>query len=457
LEDFIYVYNESTDDIKIPDNLGSYVEDVQFSPPAYLSFSDHDSAPPDIDDEDYYYLNMPNNPELENPLRHVLNVPDSYTIVDPIDPGITESFDLNGEGITVAILENGFFEHRYFLQEDMDFRMPELVNEQDWFTTLLLFFSSTSTTSDTMGHGTVVASNVLSVAPKATCKVVNRVAFDVFDLWLDTYASLDQAVSLDVVDIISVSWEMCSFNPFTDIEAGMRQFLIHAEARNITVLWCTGNENPLYPNPTRGSDRESVISVGGAYPLKEDVFDPENSAHWTASTYARSGTSDDFPDRFTPDVCGVVGQADQGGRLIMTPVGLAIDIIASLGGDKTSTTDGWAVLSGTSSATPQVAGAVALMLQVNQTLTSKDLISGRQILTPAEIKRILCETATEVNSGQSASGHDASVPRDHLASVDTSSTHEPNIATGYGVINVKKAIEQTFDYSIVPSVPWSVS
>jgi subtilisin family serine protease len=85
--------------------------------------------------------------------------------------------------------------------------------------------------------------------------------------------------------------------------------------------------------------------------------------------------------------------------MLPLPDGCAID--ADLGGapqpnkDETTANDGWAVISGTSAAAPQVAGICALLLQ------------KRPTLLPAQVKAILRSTATDVTVGTSAMGQPA--------------------------------------------------
>jgi serine protease AprX len=82
-------------------------------------------------------------------------------------------------------------------------------------------------------------------------------------------------------------------------------------------------------------------------------------------------------------------------------------------GNTGSPTDGWGIFSGTSAACPQVAGVVALLLQKDPNLT------------PAEVKDILKQSATDVTAGHSYMG-DSAGPG-------------PDAATGTGFVNAKWA------------------
>ena len=81
--------------------------------------------------------------------------------------------------------------------------------------------------------------------------------------------------------------------------------------------------------------------------------------------------------------------------------------------DGTAPDDGWALFSGTSAASPQVAGIVALMLQKHPNLT------------PAQVKDHLKHSATDVTAGSSRMG-DSAGPG-------------PDAATGAGLVNAKWA------------------
>jgi subtilisin family serine protease len=104
---------------------------------------------------------------------------------------------------------------------------------------------------------------------------------------------------------------------------------------------------------------------------------------------------------------------------IMLPLQRACVIDVDLGGgvqpnkDETATNDGWAVISGTSAAAPQVAGICALLLQ------------KRPTLLPNQVKAILRATATDVTAGTSSMGDPAGPGVD--------------LATGSGLVNALRA------------------
>ena len=111
------------------------------------------------------------------------------------------------------------------------------------------------------------------------------------------------------------------------------------------------------------------------------------------------------------------------GIYIMMPVqpGGYDDLIASIlpfpNGDDTLPNDGWAAFSGTSAATPQVAGVCALIKQ------------RRPSLRQFAIRRRLELTAMDITTGHSnpATGGCPALPG-------------PDLATGYGLVDAYAAV-----------------
>jgi subtilisin family serine protease len=87
-------------------------------------------------------------------------------------------------------------------------------------------------------------------------------------------------------------------------------------------------------------------------------------------------------------------------------------------GDQTRPSDGWAALSGTSAAAPQLAGAAAL---VKQTAPH---------LTPAEVRDVLRSTARPVTTGRCFDRPGM----DHPAGA------VPDLATGAGLVDAHRAV-----------------
>ena len=140
-----------------------------------------------------------------------------------------------------------------------------------------------------------------------------------------------------------------------------------------------------------------VLAVGGVHARANLVG---NDFFLEASNYASSFDSLIYPGRHVPDVCGLVGM-QPGALYIMLPVppGSAIDVGVSGGaypnGDETASNDGWAAISGTSAASPQIAGVCALLKQVQPGLS------------PKLAKSILRASARDVTVGVSNNGQPA--------------------------------------------------
>ena len=232
-------------------------------------------------------------------------------------------------------------------------------------------------TDATGGHGTHVAGTVggsgeasggreAGVAPGAD--LVGYGSGAVLFI-LNALGGFDWAISNQGrlgIRVITNSWGSSGgFDPDNPINVASRL----AHDRNIVVLFAAGNS--------------------GSAP---DTHNPYAKAPWVISVAAgnKDGTLADFSSRGTP-----------GGRKTVTSVSgevitwldepavtaPGVDIVsarantdgASFGGDVYYTS-----MSGTSMATPHVAGIVALMLEANP------------LLTPGEVKKILMETATRM-------------------------------------------------------------
>lgn len=182
----------------------------------------------------------------------------------------------------------------------------------------------------------------------------------------------------------------------------LEQAIRDAVNAGVIVLFASGN-GPL-PGSWPSSMPE-VISVGGAL--------IEANGNLRASSYATSFLSQVYVNRRCPDVCGLVGPGPYG-LLIMMPTQPNNQLDGDFSAvDGTQVGDGWLVASGTSSATPQVAGMVALLLQIQ---------GG---LNPAQVRAALQEMAVGVTQGTTASGHLAI-------------TQRPNLATGYGLVTLRR-------------------
>jgi subtilisin family serine protease len=130
-----------------------------------------------------------------------------------------------------------------------------------------------------------------------------------------------------------------------------------------------------------------------------------------------------FPGRNSPDLCGLVGMLPRAAYILL-PVQPNDDIDRDLAGnnhplgDETLADDGWAAISGTSAAAPQLAGVCALVKE------------AAPHLNPAQVRDVLRQTARDVAAGRcfnrEGMGHFA-VPG-------------PDMATGTGLVDAHAAV-----------------
>ena len=286
----------------------------------------------------------------------------------------------DGRGITVAIVDSGFFvAHPFFKLGGFD-------------------FTAVDVGPDDSGHGTAMAWNVLQVAPGCTLRGYR----------LDDAAGAIERAADDGARIISCSWGWPDEQSFNLLELSIRSVI---EEDGATVLCAAGNGERYWP-----ASHPKVVAVGGVHANPTD-------GTLEASDYASGFRSDLYASRDVPDVSGLCGTAPRGIYLPL-PVPAASIADVSLHGpsypeaDETKSDDGWVYDSGTSSATAQVAGVVAVMAQ--------HAAASGKLLTPAAIKRCLQVGATAVERGRNAFG----VP----------AVGHPNIAAGWGLANVQAAL-----------------
>lgn len=292
-----------------------------------------------------------------------------------------------GSGVKVAMPDTGFVKQPFFSWRG--YRADPTV----------LAAGAVGADQDAVGHGTGEAANVFATAPDA--RLVPIKMGDAIDAIKKAKASGAKVITNSWaydVDSGSITW--ATLHPYLKALAVEVQLAINA---GITVVFAAGNGHYAFP-----ASMPAVIAVGGAH-----ISYP--ALTFEASSYASSFVSKIYPGRKVPDFCGLTGKKvtiGGSGRApsIMLPVpeGSQLDGITPTTG---STSDGWGIFSGTSAATPQVAGVAALMLE-------KD-----PALTPAKVKENLAKTARDITSGSTAMG-------------DTAGTGV-DLATGSGLVDAK--------------------
>ncbi|MFQ6027780.1 MAG: S8 family serine peptidase [Dehalococcoidia bacterium] len=340
--------------------LANLIEGVALAEPPELFEA---AVPPRLDPNPYYYLCVPDDVGL------MLNA------------NRVHRFGVTGSNIKVAMVDSGFYRHPFYNLHG--YRVSSVT----------LGPGATSPEKDMNGHGTGEAANIFSAAPDIRLLPVKGLS--------DPVGSFNAAVAR-TPHIITNSWGYSVDRPPNSLSpylATLAAAIANAVANGITVCFSAGNGHYGFPG-----SMPDVISVGGVH-----VNYPALSLE--ASNYASSFDSHFYPGRHVPDLCGLVGRNAGGAPLIMLPVqpGASLD---------TGTNDGWGRFSGTSAASPQIAGVCALVLERNPSLT------------PAKVKDVLIASCTDVTTGQSAMGQNAGPGADD--------------ATGAGLVNAKWAYLRAF-------------
>jgi serine protease AprX len=291
----------------------------------------------------------------------------------------------DGAGLKIAIVDTGFFPHPFF--DANGFQLAAVDTP-----------AAPNAEQDAVGHGTAIALNVFAVAPKA----------QVFGYRQSNSPEVAVEAAADAgVDVISCSWGWDHEQSFPVLEATLRSIV---EEDRVPIVVASGNGHYAWP----GSMGE-VLSVGGVFSPADGVLE--------ASDYASGFVSSLYPGRRVPDVCGLCGPAPRGVYIPMPcPPGCDLDRRYGKGtypdSDETGLTDGWVVASGTSSATPQIAAVLGLLL-----------LRARQVgkkLKLNDFRGVLENTAQAVQKGRNALGFPA--------------VGHPNTACGYGLVDTSAAL-----------------
>jgi len=352
----------------IKSTVSDSIDDFVFTPPALLCAPPTPPAATPPAGLGYHYM-------TEATIRSLLRVP---------NPGPT------GAGVSVAVVDTGFqTNHPYYQSRGYQFAA---VSEP----------GGTQPTHDPVGHGTAVTWNVFAVAPGAAVTGIKFMKPPYQD-------ALEIAAEDHGAKIISCSWCFDYEQSFPMLEASIKYLV---EELGVVVLFAAGNGHQAWP-----ASMPQVISVGGVF------ADQQNNLQ--VSSYASGFISSLYPPRRVPDVSGLCGQGPKAIYIPMPcPAGCTFDDDQWANGanfpngDETMAQDGWTVASGTSSATPQVAGVIALLLEQAQ--------SKGTVLTPAQVRGLLEQTAQPVTQGRNAFGFPA--------------VGQPNVACGHGLVDATQLL-----------------
>lgn len=313
---------------------------------------------------------------LESPLPprvsyHCLNVPADISMI--LRAGKVNQQGITGKGVLVAMPDTGFYAHKFY--ECGGYNYNRTIAED-----------AADVELDEYGHGTAEAANIFSSAP----------GIDFIGIKMGPNATLGFKKAADLNPaVITCSWGWDINDPvlpnwLKPLEAAI---IYAVKKQGITIVFSAGNHHHSFPG-----QMPEVISAGGVY-AERDLDGDDFKLQ--ASDYASSFRSSIYPGRNVPDVCGLVGMLPRA-AYIMLPLqpGCSIDKDLAAGGahpngDMTAPDDGWAAISGTSAAAPQIAGVCALLKQIQPSLS------------PELIKQILIASARDVKYGQSGLGDKA--------------------------------------------------
>jgi subtilisin family serine protease len=234
-----------------------------------------------------------------------------------------------GRGVKVALIDTGFFPHRYYVNHRYKFA-PTAVGPTD-------------PTADPIDHGTSTLANLFACAPDVEAYAIKPAGL--------VELAIDYARTLPI-RVLSLSWGHDCIGIRTFPTADLFPLwlrIILTVADGISVVAAAGNGEMHFP-----AMMPEVMAVGGVAVAADD-------AH-TVWPNTSSFVSPIYPRRYVPDFCGIASE-------IMLPIAGPAS---------------WAVKPGTSWATPQIAGVCALMIQKDPTLTP-DVIRNRLIETAIDI------------------------------------------------------------------------
>jgi hypothetical protein len=327
----------------------------------------------------------------EVPYWH-LSVPDALSTALRADT--VHAQGVTGRGVSVVMTDTGHYSaHPYF--QTHGYHIAPVV----------LAPGATESDQDASGHGTAQSANLLAVAPDCAFTMV-KMSF------VNAIGALHAAIARQP-RIISCSWGSdVPQGPLSAADQALAAAVATAVASGIVVVASSGDGQRSLPGQC-----PDVLSAGGVF------LHPDGALE--ASDYSSGFTSQVYPDRIVPDVCGLVGMRPRGVYLMLptAPGGVLDHEVATLGGypagDETAADDGWVGLSGTSAAAPQLAGVLALLLQVNPALRPDQLID------------VLRRTARRVQAGHSYQN----VP----------AAPGPDGASGCGLVDAQAALDLVLD------------
>lgn len=318
--------------------------------------------------------------------RYLL-LPDDVALV--IRATRTHRLGTTGRNVVVGMIDTGHYAHPFFNYHGYRV-LPVLLGP-----------GASGPADDTFGHGTGESANIFAAAPDCRLRPIKGL--------IDPTGDFNVAVSSSPQPkVLTNSWGYDIDYPNATLSPYLKTLeaaVANAIAKGIVVCFSAGNGQHSFPASMAG-----VIAVGGVH-VNYPNLDLE------ASSYASSFDSGLYPSRHVPDLCGITGRAVTISGSTRAPSHmLPVQPGSTLDGITPSTgaaNDGWGLFSGTSAASPLVAGVAALLLEKNPALK------------PAEVKNILIMSAIDVTTGTTQTGDTASPGWD--------------AATGAGLVDAKWA------------------
>jgi serine protease AprX len=286
---------------------------------------------------------------------------------------VWDSLGVTGAGVTVAVLDSGVDAMHADLPSGSKVVQNVKIASDPFGLTTPIVLENLATTDTSSGHGTHCASTIAGtaaasggrfrgVAPGAQVVgigagevIVILSALEGFDWILDNQARYN-------IRVVSNSWGTTGeFDPNDPVNVASKM----AHDRGIVVVFAAGNEGPGENTLNPYSVAPWVIGVAAGNKDGQTLAD--------FSSRGIAGSAVYQPTITAPGVDIVAARASTG---VITVLGLPSDV--ELGAAAVSYT----TMSGTSMATPHVAGVVALMLEAAPNLT------------PTQVKATLQNTAT---------------------------------------------------------------
>ncbi len=275
---------------------------------------------------------------------------------------------ITGKGVTVAVIDTGIYPHPDVKDRIIEF--IDFVNNKNGI----------ENAYDDNGHGTHCAGLVAGDGSKANGNYkgpafqANLIGVKVLDKQgMGSLSNIIRGIywcieNKDKYNIKVISMSLGATSAIKEQDDIIAKAVEDAEKAGITVVIAAGNSGPLKETIGTPGISEHAITVG-AYDDKNTITLDDDTPAFFTSKGPTPVDKKDKPDISSPGV-EVVSLRSPNSTIDKEPV-------IHYG-------DYYTLLSGTSMATPIVAGVVALMIQANPNLD------------PAQIKQIIKETATPV-------------------------------------------------------------